>query len=103
MVANFSNDGPQGSDVTSTRTSGLASSKVLTMALSVSVRSGLVITSTSFRVVAALALGSRLSPKAAKASHNAALMICAGSGCCGNGRVQIAQEDIVILVSLAQR
>src|ERR1700722_18070588 len=72
MVASFSKDGPQGREVISTRTSGLASSKVLTMLLRVSVRSGLVITSTSFKVVAASAEGDVLSAKAA-ASHTANL------------------------------
>src|ERR1700722_5921027 len=74
MVASFSKDGPQGSEVISTRTSGLASSKVLTMLLRVSVRSGLVITSTSFTVVAASAGSDKLIPKTVAASHSADLM-----------------------------
>src|SRR5258707_14416788 len=55
MVANFSNACPQGSEVISTWVPGLASSKVLTICFSVSVRSGLVMTSTRLSVVSAAA------------------------------------------------
>src|SRR6202051_4625323 len=72
MVASFSKDGPQGREVISTRTSRLASSKVLTMLLRVSVRSGLVITSTSFKVVVAGAVGDKPNPRAVAASQSAA-------------------------------
>ena len=55
MVANFSNASPQGSEMISTLAPGLAASKVATISFSVSVRSGLVMTSTSFSVVSASA------------------------------------------------
>src|SRR4029077_3842048 len=55
MVANFSKAWPHGREVISTCTPGLASSKVLTICFSVSVRSGLVMTSTRLRVVSARA------------------------------------------------
>ena len=54
-MANFSKACPQGSEMISTFTPGLASSKVLTIYFRVSVRSGLVITSTSLSVVSARA------------------------------------------------
>ncbi|SCM76993.1 hypothetical protein KL86PLE_40799 [uncultured Pleomorphomonas sp.] len=56
MVANFSKAWFHGSEMISTLVPGLASSNVLTMPFSVSVRSGLVITSTSFSVVSARAV-----------------------------------------------
>ena len=55
MVANFSKAWPQGSEVISTWVPGLSFSNPATMLFSVSVRSGLVITSTSFSVVSAAA------------------------------------------------
>ena len=51
MVASFSNAWPQGRDVISTVTPGLAASNWSTMPCRTSVRCGLVITSTSCRVV----------------------------------------------------
>jgi hypothetical protein len=56
MVANFWKASPQGSEMISTFVPGLAASNFPTMDFSVSVRSGLVITSTSFSVVSASAL-----------------------------------------------
>ena len=55
MVANFWNASPQGSEMMSTLVPGLAASNLPTIDFSVSVRSGLVITSTSFSVVSASA------------------------------------------------
>src|SRR5690348_6162465 len=55
MVANFSKAWLQGSEVISTWVPGLASSKVLTICFRVSVRSGLVMTSTRLSVVSAAA------------------------------------------------
>ena len=56
MVASFSNAWPQGREVTSTFTPGLAASNLAIMPLSSSVRCGLVITSISCSVVSALRL-----------------------------------------------
>ncbi|MNV87976.1 hypothetical protein D3C71_1821420 [compost metagenome] len=56
MVANFWNASPQGSEMISTVVPGLAASNLATIDFSVSVRSGLVMTSTSFSLVSASAL-----------------------------------------------
>ena len=67
MVANFSNASPQGSEMISTLVPGLAASNLPTIAFSVSVRSGLVITSTSFSV-SAVAPVARIAARAVAAS-----------------------------------
>src|SRR6478735_1461793 len=69
MVANFSNAWLHGRDVISTFTPGLAASKLFTMPLSVSVRSGLVMTSVSFRVVWATALPAKVVASAVASSR----------------------------------
>ena len=56
MVANFWKASLHGSEMISTLVPGLAASNFETMPFSVSVRSGLVMTSTSFKVVSASAV-----------------------------------------------
>ena len=56
MVANFWKASPQGSEMISTLVPGFSASNLPTIDFSVSVRSGLVITSTSFSVVSAMAV-----------------------------------------------
>jgi hypothetical protein len=56
MVANFWKASFQGSEMISTLVPGLAASNLPTMDFSVSVRSGLVMTSTNFSVVSASAV-----------------------------------------------
>ena len=68
IVANFWNASFQGSEMISTFVPGLAASNFPTSDFSVSVRSGLVMTSTSFSVVSAMALPAII------AANNAAVM-----------------------------
>src|SRR5688572_11479183 len=90
MVANFWQASPHGSEMISTLVPGLAVSNLATIDFSVSVRSGLVITSTSLSVVSASAVPAIMVAKRAAVISLFIMSVSPSFGslisCCGSHR-----------------
>ena len=106
MVANFSNASPQGSEMISTLVPGLAASNLPTIDFSVSVRSGLVMTSTSFSVVSASAvpaISTWRMRRDKKLLHVRSLPVLVASGLCHSDAAAIAASRSLHSASVPSR